>query len=152
MAIRHSRHAPALMAMRSAIALGNSTTSPHSGQIHMLRALYGEELIYERHRHRYEFNNVYRQQFAANGMRISGTSPDGSLVEVVELPEHPWFVAVQYHPEFKSQPTVPQPLFAGLVGAAVSRNKTKGERPATNEPAGEQPVPAPKASPARQTK
>ena len=74
--------------------------------------------ISERHRHRYEFNNVYRQQFAAGGMRLAGTSPDGSLVEVVELPDHPWFVGVQYHPEFKSQPTRPHPLFAGFVGAA----------------------------------
>jgi CTP synthase len=63
-------------------------------------------------------------------MRFSGTSPDGSLVEVIELPEHPWFVAVQYHPEFKSKPTVPQPLFAGLVGAAVARSQGRAERPA----------------------
>ncbi len=114
--------------------------------------VYGKTDISERHRHRYEFNNVYRQQFIANGLRISGTSPDGSLVEVVELPNHPWFVAVQYHPEFKSKPTVPQPLFAGLVGAAVLRNKTKAERPTASEPAGEQPAPSPQPSPARQTK
>jgi CTP synthase len=89
---------------------------------------YGSTEISERHRHRYEFNNIYRQQFAANGMRFAGTSPDGALVEVLELPEHPWFVAVQYHPEFKSKPTSPQPLFAGLVGAAVEYNKARGER------------------------
>jgi CTP synthase len=87
---------------------------------------YGKSNISERHRHRYEFNNVYRQQFTAHGMRFSGTSPDGSLVEVIELPEHPWFVAVQYHPEFKSKPTAPQPLFAGLVGAAVARSRSGG--------------------------
>jgi CTP synthase len=99
---------------------------------------YGKTNISERHRHRYEFNNVYRQQFAAHGMRFSGTSPDGSLVEVIELPEHPWFVAVQYHPEFKSKPTVPQPLFAGLVGAAVARSRSGvasiAKRPPAKEP------------------
>jgi CTP synthase len=89
---------------------------------------YSSSVISERHRHRYEFNNIYRQQFAANGMKFSGTSPDGSLVEVIELPEHPWFVAVQYHPEFKSKPTAPQPLFAGFVGAAVARSQGRGER------------------------
>src|SRR5262249_57212066 len=68
---------------------------------------YGELLVHERHRHRYEFNNVYRQQFAANGMAFTGTSPDGKLVEVIELPAHPWFLAVQCHPEFKSKPTRP---------------------------------------------
>jgi CTP synthase len=94
---------------------------------------YGKTNISERHRHRYEFNNVYRQQFAAHGMRFSGTSPDGSLVEVIELPEHPWFVAVQYHPEFKSKPTAPQPLFAGFVGAAVARS-TARERAVVKKP------------------
>jgi CTP synthase len=94
---------------------------------------YGATHITVRHRHRYEFNNIYRQQFAANGMKFSGTSPDGSLVEVVELAEHPWFVAVQYHPEFKSKPTAPQPLFAGLVGAAVKYSQGRVERaPAKN--------------------
>jgi CTP synthase len=94
----------------------------------MAARAYGTTNISERHRHRYEFNNIYRQQFSAHGMRFSGTSPDGSLVEVIELPEHPWFVAVQYHPEFKSKPTAPQPLFAGLVGAAVAYNQGRGER------------------------
>jgi CTP synthase len=82
-------------------------------------AAYKSEQISERHRHRYEFNNSYRQQFEAGGMCVAGTSPDGSLVEIVEVPSHPWFVAVQFHPEFKSQPTGPHPLFAGFVGAAV---------------------------------
>jgi CTP synthase len=95
---------------------------------------YGKTEISERHRHRYEFNNVYRQQFAAHGMRFSGTSPDGSLVEVIELPEHPWFLAVQYHPEFKSKPTAPQPLFAGFIGAAVARSKSRGERATGKKP------------------
>jgi CTP synthase len=89
---------------------------------------YGTTEISERHRHRYEFNNRYRQQFAANGLRFSGTSPDGSLVEVIELPSHAWYVAVQYHPEFKSKPTAPQPLFNGFVGAAVAHNRDKGSR------------------------
>jgi CTP synthase len=84
-------------------------------------ACYASETISERHRHRYEFNNVYRQQFAAHGMVFAGTSQDGTLVEIIELAEHPWFVAVQFHPEFKSKPTAAQPLFAGFVGAAIER-------------------------------
>ena len=91
-------------------------------------ACYGTEQINERHRHRYEFNNAYRQQFAAHGMVAAGTSPDNELVEVVEIPGHPWFVAVQYHPEFKSKPTAAQPLFAGFVGAAIERHALRGER------------------------
>ncbi|MBN1908188.1 MAG: CTP synthase [Pirellulales bacterium] len=90
---------------------------------------YGREEISERHRHRYEFNNVYRQQFAANGMNVTGTSPDGSLVEIIEVPDHPWFVAVQFHPEFKSQPTRAHPLFAGFVAAAVARHGQRSEQP-----------------------
>ncbi len=86
---------------------------------------YGATLIHERHRHRYEFNNQYRQQFQANGMLFSGTSPDGMLVEVVELRDHPWFVAVQYHPEFRSKPTQAHPLFRGLVQAALGRRDTR---------------------------
>ena len=82
---------------------------------------YGKDQIQERHRHRYEFNNFYRQQFVAAGLRFSGTSPDGQLVEVIELPDHPWFLAVQYHPEFKSKPLRAHPLFIGFVGAAVER-------------------------------
>ena len=83
-------------------------------------------MISERHRHRYEFNNVYRQQFAANGMLVAGTSPDGSLVEIIELADHPWFVAVQFHPEFKSKPTAAHPLFAGFIAAAVERHLARG--------------------------
>ncbi|MCR4411532.1 MAG: CTP synthase, partial [Thermoguttaceae bacterium] len=95
---------------------------------------YGTTEISERHRHRYEFNNHYRQQYVACGMRIAGTSPDGTLVEIVEIPDHPWFVAVQYHPEFKSQPTRPHPLFAGFVAAAVKRRQARADR-AKAEPA-----------------
>jgi CTP synthase len=91
-------------------------------------ACYGSTKVSERHRHRYEFNNVYRQQFAAHGMLFAGTSPDGSLVEVVELPSHPWFLAVQFHPEFKSKPIKAQPLFAGFIGAAIERKLSRAER------------------------
>jgi CTP synthase len=87
--------------------------------------LYGEDLIYERHRHRYEFNNAYRDECRANGMRIAGVSPDQRLVEIIELPDHPWFIGVQFHPEFKSRPSRPHPLFAGLVEAALAYSKTK---------------------------
>jgi CTP synthase len=86
---------------------------------------YGAELIHERHRHRYEFNNQYRQQFAANGLEVTGTSPGGELVEVVELRDHPWFVAVQCHPEFQSKPTRAHPLFRGLVEASLKRREGK---------------------------
>lgn len=86
---------------------------------------YGAEDVAERHRHRYEFNNIYRQQFEAGGMRFAGTSPDGKLVEIVELADHPWFVAVQFHPEFKSKPLKAHPLFAGFIGAAIERRKRR---------------------------
>ncbi len=86
---------------------------------------YGSTLVHERHRHRYEFNNQYRQQFAAHGMSFSGTSPDGKLVEVIELPGHPWFVAVQCHPEFKSKPTQAHPLFRSFVKTALDRREAK---------------------------
>src|ERR1700747_2535574 len=86
---------------------------------------YGSLLIHERHRHRYEFNNQYRQQFAAHGLVVSGTSPDGQLVEVIELRDHPWFVAVQCHPEFQSKPTRAHPLFRGFVQAGLERREAK---------------------------
>jgi CTP synthase len=81
---------------------------------------YGEDVIYERHRHRFEVNNAYRQQLAEAGLRISGLSPDEKLVEMVELPDHPWFLGNQGHPEFKSRPTRPAPLFRDFIGAAVA--------------------------------
>ncbi|MDR1291158.1 MAG: CTP synthase [Planctomycetaceae bacterium] len=84
---------------------------------------YMSKNISERHRHRYEFNNDYRKKFGEAGLLIAGTSPDGGLVEVVELPDHPWFVGVQYHPEFKSKPTKPHPLFANFVAAAINHAK-----------------------------
>jgi CTP synthase len=88
---------------------------------------YGESVVYERHRHRYEVNNSLRAQLVAHGLIISGTSPDERLVEIIELHDHPWFCASQFHPEFKSRPNRPQPLFRDFVGAAVARS---GRRPA----------------------
>ena len=87
----------------------------------MARHCYQEELIYERHRHRYEFNSQYLGQFADNGMYASGTNPDEGLAEIIEIPDHPWFIAVQFHPEFHSKPTHPHPLFNHFVGAALKR-------------------------------
>ena len=84
------------------------------------RAVYGTEVIYERHRHRFEVNNRYRQTLETAGMLLSGTSPDGRLVEIVELRDHPWFVASQFHPEFKSRPERPHPLFHGFVATALA--------------------------------
>ncbi|MBF2007477.1 MAG: CTP synthase [Chlorogloeopsis fritschii C42_A2020_084] len=82
--------------------------------------LYQEEVIYERHRHRYEFNNAYRNLFLESGYVISGSSPDGRLVEIVELPQHPFFIACQFHPEFQSRPSAPHPLFKGFIEAAIA--------------------------------
>ena len=92
--------------------------APHT----LAHEAYGEDLVYERHRHRYEVNNAYRDELRQAGLTISGVSPDDRLVEMVELPEdvHPWFVAAQFHPEFKSRPTHPQPLFREFVRAAVA--------------------------------
>ncbi len=81
--------------------------------------LYQKEVIYERHRHRYEFNNAYRNLFLETGFMVSGTSPDGRLVEIVELPSHPFFIACQFHPEFQSRPNTPHPMFLGLIEAAL---------------------------------
>ncbi|MDG2012353.1 MAG: CTP synthase [Pirellulaceae bacterium] len=88
---------------------------------------YGTPTISERHRHRFEFNNVYRQQFEAHGMIFSGTSDNEQLVEIIELADHPWFVAVQYHPEFKSKPTQSHPLFSGFIQAALRRDSVDAE-------------------------
>jgi CTP synthase len=93
-------------------------------------AAYGERVVQERHRHRYEVNNQLRSQLVANGLLVSGTYQDERLVEVIELPDHPWFVASQYHPEFKSRPNRPQPLFRDFVGAAVAR---RSDSPVTEQ-------------------
>jgi CTP synthase len=92
------------------------------------RAIYDEQVIYERHRHRYEVNNHLRRRLEAEGLVCSGTSPDDRLVEIVELPGHPYFVAAQFHPEFKSRPQRPQPLFREFVKAALERARGRGER------------------------
>ncbi|WP_416828062.1 CTP synthase [Ectobacillus polymachus] len=86
---------------------------------------YGEPVVYERHRHRYEFNNEFRPQMEQAGFVFSGTSPDGRLVEIVELQDHPWFVAAQFHPEFVSRPTRPQPLFRDFVHASMANKESK---------------------------
>jgi CTP synthase len=87
---------------------------------------YGTTEISERHRHRWEVSNAYRDVLAEYGMRLSGQSPDGGLVEVIELPDHPWFLGCQFHPELKSRPTRPHPLFAGFIGAAKARKALRG--------------------------
>jgi CTP synthase len=88
--------------------------------------VYNEDLIYERHRHRYEVNNAYRPQLERGGLICSGVSPDYRLVEIVELSGHPYFIATQFHPEFKSRPNRAHPLFKGLVEAALLRQKERG--------------------------
>jgi CTP synthase len=89
------------------------------------RELYGDSVIFERHRHRYEVNNIYRERLTDAGLVVCGTFEQGRLVEIVELPDHPWFVASQFHPEFKSRPTRPAPLFNGFVAAALERARSR---------------------------
>jgi len=86
---------------------------------------YDEPVVHERHRHRYEVNNHYRPAFVEAGLVVSGTFQEGRLVEIVELSDHPWFVASQFHPEFKSRPTRPTPLFRDFVGAALERSRER---------------------------
>jgi CTP synthase len=86
-----------------------------------LAKIYKKDLVQERHRHRYELNNDFRKQLSEGGMVFSGIYPEADLVEVVEIPDHPWFLATQYHPEFKSRPTRPHPIFASFVEAAGKR-------------------------------
>ena len=87
--------------------------------------IYGEDLIYERHRHRWEFNNAFRTQLTSKGLELAGLSPDEKLVEIVELPDHPWFIGVQFHPEFKSRPNKPQKLFADFIRASLENKENK---------------------------
>jgi len=89
------------------------------------RELYGDDTIHERHRHRYEVNNAFRDRLVEAGLVVSGTFQEGRLVEIIELPDHPWFVASQFHPEFKSRPTRSTPLFRGFVGAALDRARSR---------------------------
>jgi CTP synthase len=93
--------------------------------------MYGVPEVSERHRHRYEFSNAYRDAFTDNGMRLSGLSPDGSLVEIIELQGHPWFLGCQFHPELRSRPTRPHPLFAGFIAAAAKARTRRAERRGT---------------------
>jgi CTP synthase len=91
----------------------------------LARAAYGQANISERHRHRYEFNNEYKDRLSDSGLVISGSSPSGDLVEMVELRDHPWFLGCQFHPEFKSRPMNPHPLFREFIRAAVAYKKAK---------------------------
>jgi CTP synthase len=109
--------------MGGTMRLGADPVKLHDGT--RAREIYGEAVIYERHRHRYEVNNHLRKRLEQAGLSCSGTSPDERLVEVVELPDHPFFVASQFHPEFKSRPLRPQPLFRDFVGAALARARSR---------------------------
>ncbi|WP_397571191.1 CTP synthase [Schlesneria sp. T3-172] len=91
----------------------------------LMAKIYGTNEISERHRHRYEFNPEYRERFIAGGMSLSGNSPSGTLVEAIELPDHPWFAAVQFHPEFKSKPNHPHPMFRSFIEAALLRHQSR---------------------------
>jgi CTP synthase len=93
--------------------------------------IYGVPEVSERHRHRYEVSNAYRDTFIQHGLRLSGLSPDGQLVEIVELPDHPWFIGCQFHPELQSRPTRPHPLFAGFVAAALAARRRRHAEPAS---------------------
>ena len=89
----------------------------------LVAQMYGSTNINERHRHRYEVNIAYKNKLEACGLKFSGMSPDGILPEIVEIPDHPWFIGVQYHPELKSRPFDPHPLFAGFVAAALKQSR-----------------------------
>jgi CTP synthase len=95
----------------------------------LARRVYKRQKVAERHRHRYEFNNVYREQLESAGLVLSGLSPDGSLVEMIELRDHPWFIASQFHPEFKSRPMDCHPLFRGFIRAALEQRCQRAEAP-----------------------
>jgi CTP synthase len=94
----------------------------------LVRKIYGEDLISERHRHRYEVNNEYREKLAAHGMVFSGLSPNGQLVEIIELKRHPWFVGCQFHPELKSRPMRPHPLFRNFVRASLEYDEKRKQK------------------------
>ena len=111
--------------MGGTMRLGADPVKLHEGT--RAREIFGEAVIYKRHRHRYEVNNQLRRRLEDEGLVCGGTSPDERLVEMVELPDHPFFVASQFHPEFNSRPNRPEPLFREFVGAAA---RHAGERPA----------------------
>jgi CTP synthase len=121
--------------MGGTMRLGADPIKLHDGT--RAREIYGEAVIYERHRHRYEVNNFLRRRLEAAGLVVSGTSPDERLVEVIELHDHPFFVASQYHPEFKSRPERPAPLFREFVGAALAYAREHRSMGALAEPAGQ---------------
>jgi CTP synthase len=100
----------------------------------LAQRLYGETLVHERHRHRYEFNCLYERTLTEHGLEIAGRSTDGKFVEIIELPDHPWFLAVQFHPEFKSKPLAPHPLFAGFIEASHRHKRAAGRPRAEAEP------------------
>jgi CTP synthase len=118
--------------MGGTMRLGADPVKLHDGT--RAREIYGEPVIYERHRHRYEVNNHLRKHLEQAGLVCSGTSPDDRLVEIIELPEHPFFVASQFHPEFKSRPLRPQPLFREFVGAALARAQERTPESAVRSP------------------
>jgi CTP synthase len=124
--------------------LGADPIKLHPGT--RVREIYGEAVVYERHRHRYEVNNLLRKRLQSAGLRVCGTSPDERLVEVIELEDHPFFVASQFHPEFKSRPERPAPLFRDFVAAALERAASREEQEGT--PDAHQPVASPPGEPA----
>jgi CTP synthase len=121
--------------------LGADPIKLHAGT--HVREIYGEAVVYERHRHRYEVNNLLRKRLQSAGLTVCGTSPDERLVEVIELADHPFFVASQFHPEFKSRPERPAPLFRDFVAASLERAAARedGEdvEPEARQPAGSSP-------------
>jgi CTP synthase len=121
--------------------LGADPIKLHAGT--RVREIYGEAVVYERHRHRYEVNNLLRKRLQGAGLLVCGTSPDERLVEVIELEDHPFFVASQFHPEFKSRPERPAPLFRDFVAAALTRSEggeaQEGARPDARRPVGSPP-------------
>ena len=110
--------------MGGTMRLGADPVKLHEGT--RAREIFDEPVIYKRHRHRYEVNNQLRRRLEDEGMVAAGTSPDERLVEVIELPGHPFYVASQFHPEFNSRPTRPEPLFRDFVGAAAARAAARG--------------------------
>jgi len=109
-------------AARAAARMGQTVGLCVLDESSLARRVYNAKRINERHRHRYEFNNSYRELLASKGMVFGGLSPDGKLVEAVELQGHPWFIGVQFHPEFKSRPFDCHPLFAGFIEAGIQRH------------------------------
>ncbi len=106
--------------MGGTMRLGTYPCKVNEGSL--LYQCYQQPLIHERHRHRYEFNNDYRDRLTSVGLALSGTSPDDRIIETIELPDHPFYIGVQFHPEFKSRPNRAHPLFKGFVAAALKNS------------------------------